>query len=301
MIFDKTGTLTAGRPVLVESIALGKVSTEDALKFAAAIEQGSEHPLGQALHEAAAGAELPPATDFRAYTGQGMEASINGRRMRIGKPEFAGDGLELPRELSEWVATGDTVIALADVDGWLAGFRLADKPRESAASAVAILHELGLRLAVLSGDAASAVEKVTKQLGIEFGQGGMTPEAKHDYIHSMQRDGTVVAMVGDGVNDAPVLAQAHVSIAMGGGTDLARSQADIVLLSDDLRQLAQGVTLARRALRVIRQNLAWAFAYNLLAIPLAMTGHITPWMAGIGMSASSLLVVLNALRLQDKD
>jgi Cu2+-exporting ATPase len=142
------------------------------------------------------------------------------------------------------------------------------------------------------------VEYTAKLLGIDIAVGGMTPEAKHEHLHALQQEGAIVAMVGDGVNDAPVLAQAHVSVAMGGGTDLARSQADVVLLGDDLRQLAAGVALARRTLRIIRQNLAWAFGYNLLAIPLAMAGLVTPWMAGIGMSASSLLVVLNALRLQ---
>jgi Cu2+-exporting ATPase len=126
----------------------------------------------------------------------------------------------------------------------------------------------------------------------------MSPEDKHVFLRTAQEGGATVAMVGDGVNDAPVLAQAHVSVAMGGGTDLARGQADVVLLSDDLRHLTDGVALARRTLAIIRQNLAWAFAYNVVAIPLAMAGWITPWMAGIGMSASSLLVVLNALRLQ---
>ena len=139
------------------------------------------------------------------------------------------------------------------------------------------------------------------KLGIQDRHGGMPPEGKHEFVQALQARGRTVAMVGDGVNDAPVLAQAHVSVAMGGGTDLARSQADVVLLSEGPMHLAGAVVLARRTLSIIRQNLAWAFAYNVIAIPLAMSGWVTPWMAGIGMSASSLLVVLNALRLQRPD
>ena len=150
----------------------------------------------------------------------------------------------------------------------------------------------------MSGDTPSTVAKVAADLGIPVAHGGMSPEAKHAAIVELEGSGAIVAMVGDGVNDAPVLAQAHVSIAMGGGTDLARSQGDVVLLSDNIEHLAVGLAIAKRCLRIIRQNLAWAFFYNLAAIPLAMSGLITPWMAGIGMSASSLLVVLNALRLQ---
>jgi len=127
---------------------------------------------------------------------------------------------------------------------------------------------------------------------------GVSPQGKHDYVRRLQAEGAVVAMVGDGINDAPVLAQAQVSIAMGGGSQLARTQADLVLLSENLEHLSRGFLLARRSLRVIRQNLWWAFAYNLIALPLAITGFVTPWMAGIGMSGSSLLVVLNSLRLQ---
>jgi Cu2+-exporting ATPase len=151
----------------------------------------------------------------------------------------------------------------------------------------------------MSGDSSAAVGRVAQSLGIVAWEGGMTPERKHEAISRLQAGGALVAMVGDGVNDAPVLAQAHVSIAMGGGTDLARSQADIVLLSDNLCQLAAGLAVARRTLRIIRQNLGWAFVYNSMAIPLAMAGWVTPWMAGVGMSASSLLVVVNALRLQE--
>jgi Cu2+-exporting ATPase len=298
-VFDKTGTLTEGRPVLVETLALGAMTPHEALRLAAAIEQGSEHSLGRALRNAASG-DLPEIADARAHTGHGMEAKAAGRLLRIGTPEFVGalHGKAAPQQVAAWMESGDTVVAMGDADDWQAWFRFADKPRAEAAQAVATLREHGLRVSVLSGDAEATVARTAATLGIDMGLGGMTPEAKHAYIHRLQQQGAVVAMVGDGVNDAPVLAQAHVSVAMGGGTDLARSQSDVVLLADDLRQLAAGVLLAKRTLRIIRQNLAWAFAYNILAIPLAMLGWVTPWMAGIGMSASSLLVVLNALRLQ---
>jgi Cu2+-exporting ATPase len=162
------------------------------------------------------------------------------------------------------------------------------------------LRGAGRQISILSGDTSAAVAEVAAQLGVADARGGLSPEAKHARIMELQQGGAIVAMVGDGVNDAPVLAQAQVSIAMGGGTDLARKQADIVLLTDDLTRLAQGVAVSRRTLAIVRQNLAWAFAYNLLAIPLAMAGMVTPWMAGIGMSGSSLLVVANALRLQGR-
>jgi Cu2+-exporting ATPase len=298
-VFDKTGTLTEGRPVLVETLATGNLAAADAVCLAAAIEQGSEHSLGRALRDAALG-NLPEVADVRSHTGHGMEATAAGRAVRIGTSGFVGElhSQPEPSEVAAWMAAGDTVVALGDAQGWLAWFRFADKPRAGAAEMVALLRELGLRISVLSGDATETVARTAAALGIDRSVGGMTPEAKHAYLHDLQEGGAVVAMVGDGVNDAPVLAQAHVSVAMGGGTDLARSQSDVVLLGDDLRQLAAGVALARRTARIIRENLAWAFAYNLLAIPLAMAGWVTPWMAGIGMSASSLLVVLNALRLQ---
>jgi Cu2+-exporting ATPase len=303
-VFDKTGTLTEGRPALMETVALGRLSVEQSLALAAEIETGSEHPVGRALTAAAAQlAERWTAGvhGIRAATGQGIEAEWHGASVRLGHPRFVGAVCpdNLPAIFQEWQARGDTVVALgATKDGWLAVFRLADKARDGAAQAVAVLRTLGIEVSALSGDAPEAVTRVAGALGIASASGGMTPEGKHEAICQLQAQGKTVAMVGDGVNDAPVLAQAHVSIAMGGGTDLARSQADIILLSNDLRHLAGGVTIARRAMKIIRQNLAWAFIYNLAAIPLAMVGWVTPWLAGIGMSFSSLLVVLNALRLQ---
>ena len=302
-VFDKTGTLTEGRPVLLEVLATGPLPASQALALAAALEAGSEHPIGRALRDAATDAQLPSVSDVLARTGKGIEASVGGRKVRIGTPDFVEElhGEPLPAQADSWSVGGDTVIALADDTGWIACFRMVDALRAGTTDALSVLAGHGLKLTVLSGDTPATVARTASALGVADGVGGMAPEGKHDHIHRMQAAGAVVAMVGDGVNDAPVLAQAHVSVAMGGGTDLARSQADVVLLNDDLRQLAGGVLLARRTLAIIRQNLVWAFAYNFLAIPLAMAGLITPWMAGIGMSASSLLVVLNALRLQDKE
>jgi Cu2+-exporting ATPase len=302
-VFDKTGTLTEGRPVLVETLALDRVAAPAALSMAARMEFGSEHPIGRALREAAGDLPAVPAGDIRdihVVTGQGVEARLAAGRLRLGNPEFAAalSGMALPSAPGSWLAGGDMVVALADDNGWLAFFRLSDRPRAGAVEALAALKAQGIELSALSGDAPATVAKVATDLGIASARGAMSPEGKHDAIRRLQDTGALVAMVGDGVNDAPVLAQAHVSIAMGGGTDLARSQGDVVLLSNDLGNLSTGVAVARKTLRVIRQNLVWAFAYNLIAIPLAMAGWIAPWMAGIGMSASSLLVVLNALRLQ---
>jgi Cu2+-exporting ATPase len=300
-VFDKTGTLTAGRPVVVQTLARWRLGGDAALGLAATLEEGSEHAIGRALREAAAGRSAPgEVTDTRARTGQGIEACWQGRPLRLGSLDFAatGHGQEPPVEAGEWLAAGDSVVALADDAGWLALFRLTDTAREGAAAAIAELRAMGIRIAVFSGDSQGAVARIAADLDVADARGGMMPEHKHQAIKALQDAGATVAMVGDGVNDAPVLAQAHVSIAMGGGTDLARSQGDVVLLSNDLTHLAEGVAMARRTLAIIRQNLVWAFVYNITAVPLAMAGWITPWLAGIGMSASSLLVVLNALRLQ---
>jgi len=308
-VFDKTGTLTEGRLTLVETLPLGGLSADDALGMAAALEQGSEHPIGRALRLAAeineSALQAAPLDALRAVTGQGVEArfgGLGGQMLRIGTPDYAGalHGQPLPGAALRWCDREGvgSVIALANAAGWLALFRLQDTLRTQAPALIAALRAQGMRLTILSGDTPAAVAQVAARLGVDDALGGQSPEAKYAFIKQLQQRGAVVAMVGDGVNDAPVLAQAQVSIAMGGGTDLARKQADIVLLAQDMMPLAHAVTLAQRTLRIVRQNLAWAFAYNLLAIPLAMLGIITPWMAGIGMSASSLLVVLNALRLQ---
>ncbi|MBE2262212.1 MAG: cadmium-translocating P-type ATPase, partial [Burkholderiaceae bacterium] len=299
-IFDKTGTLTVGRPSVVAWRVGPDHGEADVFACVRALEQASEHPLGKALLLKVSAGETAPVRNLRAVTGKGIEAQLDGRPLRIGVPAFVAElhGQSLPEEMADWLAAGDSVVALGDATGWQAWFRIADALRPGAIQALDGLRALGVRLTILSGDAPQTVAAVAQELRVHDHHGGMTPEGKHAYLGEVQARGATVAMVGDGVNDAPVLAQAHVSVAMGGGTELARGQADVVLLSDDPVHLVNGVLLARRALAIIRQNLLWAFTYNFVAIPLAMAGWITPWMAGIGMSASSLLVVLNALRLQ---
>ncbi len=204
----------------------------------------------------------------------------------------------MPNEAETWLESGDTVVALGDAQHCLALFRIGDEIRPESAALVAELRAAGKHVVLLSGDAENVARRVADVLGIDDVQAGVTPQGKHDCVMGLQAAGGVVAMVGDGVNDAPVLAQAQVSVAMGGGAQLARTQSDFVLLSENLDHLRHGLRRARRTLQVIRQNLWWSFAYNFVALPLAIAGYVTPWIAGIGMSASSLLVVLNSLRIQ---
>jgi Cu2+-exporting ATPase len=285
---------------LLEVLPLGRLDRDASLALAAALEQASEHPIGAALRQAAAGEVLPLVDALVNEPGCGVSAVQAGRRVRLGRPDHvvALHGKPLPEYARSLPGGGDTVIGLGDETGWIALFRLGDDPRPEAAAMVSALRAAGRQVALLTGDAAPAARRVALALGIDEVEANASPQAKHDYVRGLQTSGAVVAMVGDGVNDAPVLAQAQVSVAMGGGSQLARTQADLVLLSENLDHLRRGILVARRSLRVIRQNLWWSFAYNLVVLPLAMSGFITPWMAGIGMSGSSLLVVANSLRLQ---
>jgi Cu2+-exporting ATPase len=180
-------------------------------------------------------------------------------------------------------------------------FRLGDELRPEARPLIEALKASGRKIVLLTGDSPAVAQRVATTLGIADVRAGVTPQGKHDCVRALQADGAVVAMVGDGVNDAPVLAQAQVSVAMGGGAQLARTQADFILLSENLDHLRRGLLRGQKTLRIIRQNLWWSFAYNFVALPLAIAGFVTPWLAGIGMSASSLLVVLNSLRIQRLD
>lgn len=301
-VFDKTGTLTMGRLQLVDIIPLRDVDAQRALLIAAALEQGSEHAVAQGIRAALpADCALDSVADLLAVTGRGVEGRVDGKRMRLGRVAFAQ---ELHGKLLRAEPESETVVttvALADEQGWVALFGLTDVLRPQAAELIQELRSAGIRVSLLSGDEPATVDRFASLLGIDDVHGGVSPQGKHAFIEGLQRDGRIVAMVGDGVNDAPVLARAQVSIAMGGGTELARNQGDIVLLSERLDALMHGRLLAKRAEHIIRQNLWWSFGYNFVAIPLAMFGLITPWMAGIGMSSSSLLVVLNALRLQRRN
>jgi len=238
--------------------------------------------------------EGAPVLRVSSATGAGIEARIGGHRYRIGSPAFA---LELTGGTPAAQSGGDTVVSLASESGLLASFRLADALRSEAAGVVDALKKMGVAVHLLSGDAEGATQDAAARVGIGEVRARATPERKLQYVAQLQRQGRKVAMVGDGINDAPVLARAGVSLAMGGGTRLAQAQADVLLLSGTLVALPEALVCARLALRIVRQNIAWAFAYNLLALPLAVSGWLTPWAAAIGMSGSSLLVVLNALRL----
>jgi Cu2+-exporting ATPase len=301
VVFDKTGTLTSGRLSLIGVVPLSAAGSEASLALAAALERGSEHPIARALLAAATGVQTPLAEEIRNHPGRGVEARVGGRRVRLGSPAFAAELAHraLPEELV-FAADDVTVVVLADEEGYLALLALGDAPRSGAARLVRELEAAGKTVVLLSGDRQRTVAHIARALGIGTAVGEAGPETKLAFVRELQARGAVVAMVGDGVNDAPVLAQAQVSIAMGGGTDLAHTSADMVLLADDIGRLAAACAKSRDAMRIIRQNLAWAAVYNAVAIPLAAAGWVTPLAAGVGMAVSSLAVVLNALRLQDR-
>jgi Cu2+-exporting ATPase len=290
MVFDKTGTLTEGRLSVRRVVPRAGRQATEVSAIAAALEVGAEHPVARALRAGVAVGLV--ASDIRNTPGQGIVGTIAGRVYHLGAPRFVAVS-DTPPDTE----AGESWVALADADGLLAWFALADTPRVDAAQSIALLQRLGLRMHLLSGDTQGAVQATAQKLGIADWRAGAVPEDKLAYVKALQQQGRIVAMVGDGINDAPVLAAAQVSIAMGEGTDVAQAAADMVMLGGHLTALADGVALARKTRRVIGQNLVWALAYNLVAIPAAALGLVTPWMAGIGMSASSLLVVLNALRL----
>ena len=296
-VFDKTGTLTSGRMVLAGIRTLGVESSAQCLALAAALESWSEHPVGRALVAAANGVH-PVASAVSVVTGQGVEGRVGGRLLRIGRPEYVAalHGQALPADM-DCVPDAIAAVALGDEEGWIALFLLDDVVRHDAPALVRDLAAGGAHVALLSGDRRQRVAHTAFELGIADHAGEASPAEKLAYVEKLQAQGAVVAMIGDGVNDAPVLSRAQVSIALGSGTELAQVSADIILLTDRLEALAGTVRAARRTLRVIRQNLGWAMAYNAVALPLAMAGLVTPLVAAIGMSASSLLVVLNALRL----
>lgn len=295
VVFDKTGTLTYGKPVLQRTVALADMDESRCLALAASLEQASEHPLAQSFLNRVARSELIAVQDAQNLPGKGVSGTIGGARYTLGSAALSGlASATLPAGLPE----GATLVWLCDERRALAVFAISDGLRPQARELVEQLKAAGARVTMLSGDAAAAVSHAAAETGIESWRAALRPEEKLAALREFQRRGDVVAMVGDGVNDAPVLAGADVSIAMGGGTQVARASSDIVLLTESLPDIGRALQTGHASIAVMRQNFAWAIAYNLLALPFAAAGMIPPWLASIGMSASSLVVVLNAMRLR---
>jgi Cu2+-exporting ATPase len=282
VVFDKTGTLSDGQPKIERVEPMSSLPADAALRIAAALEHGSRHPIARAFD--GVGSALG-AQQVRSVPGQGVSGLVDGREWRLGRAGFAAG------------AADDDAVWLGDGHVAIARFHLRERPRADAATALAQLRAQGLSVGLCSGDAASPVQRFADALGITQPLARQTPEQKLAHARALQQDGHVVAMVGDGLNDAPVLAGADVSLAMADGAALAQRAADLVITGGALQRVPQVIDLARRTHRIIRQNLAWAIGYNLLALPLAAAGMVTPWIAALGMALSSLLVTLNALRL----
>ncbi len=282
LVFDKTGTLGDGEPALADIATFTGMTRDEALRIATALERDSTHPLAKAFAGASA---APQAFDVVAHAGIGIEGTVDGRHWRLGRAPFACG------------QDDDDALWLGDGERAFARFEVRERPRDDAATALSALRAQAIEVRLLSGDGQAAVRRFADALGIGPAFARQTPERKLEAVRALQAQGHAVAMVGDGINDAPVLAGADVAIAIGDGAALATRNADLVLASPSLLRIPQAIALARRSRAVIRQNLAWALGYNLLALPLAALGLVTPWLAALGMALSSLTVTLNALRL----
>ena len=298
VVFDKTGTLTEGKPQLQSLSLLGSLPRDAVLGIAAGMEAGSAHPLAQAIIVAASvdAVTAVQADSVTHHAGRGLEAQVGDQTYRLGTASFVSEiaGGRPPVEDS----AGISPVYLGSTSGWLACFALSDSLKSDAQSVVSYFRSQARRVVLLSGDSPAIVAQVAASLQMDEAHGGMLPDQKLAYVQRLQQQGAVVVMVGDGINDAAVLRGADVSFAMGSGAALAQSHADAVLLSAKLSSLLDASVAATACMRVVRQNLTWATLYNLLAIPAAAFGLLTPWMAGLGMSLSSALVVANALRLE---
>ncbi|MDZ4231069.1 MAG: copper-translocating P-type ATPase, partial [Dehalococcoidales bacterium] len=311
IIFDKTGTLTKGEPSVTDVIALGNFSENEVLRLAAVAEKNSEHPLGEAIVRGARKRGLEPedTEKFAAIPGHGVTAQLNGRNILLGNRKLMAesgvslDGLLPTAEKLE--QEGKTVMFVA-VDRKPGGIvAVADTLKETSAVAVDELHRLGLQVAMITGDNRRTAEAIARQVGIDHVLAEVLPEDKANEVKKLQSQGIKVAMVGDGINDAPALAQADVGIAIGSGTDVAKETGHVILIKDDLLDVVAGIQVGRATLRKIKENLFWAFGYNTLAIPLGMgilypffAQVVSPELAALLMATSSLSVTLNTLRMR---
>jgi len=295
VVLDKTGTLTTGVMTVVH-----RVGDDEAVGLAGALESGSTHPIARAVtaYAEAHGADVADAESHTAVRGDGVVGTVSGREVRVGRPEWVGLDEPWWSQADAWRRDGLTTIAVS-VDGEVRGLlAVGDEVRATSRQAVASLRELGLEPVMVTGDAEPVARAVAAAVGIERVIADARPEDKVAEVLRLHGSGRVVAVVGDGINDAAALAAADLGIAMGGGTDVAIEAADITLLRDDLRTAGDAVRLSRATLRTIKQNLGWAFGYNIAAIPLAAAGLLTPMIAGLAMALSSVCVVANSLRLR---
>jgi Cu+-exporting ATPase len=305
VVFDKTGTLTLGKPMVTDLEPLASLSEPEVLQLAGSLEHGSEHPLAAAIAEAVAARhlELLPLEQFEAQVGEGITARESGSVIWFGNRSLASRFLpRLPdpveSQLAGFEAQGKTAMLLGRADQILGVIAVADTVRPEARQAVALLRRRGVRVIMLSGDNRTTAESMAKLVGIEEVIAEVRPADKAGTIKALQQAGQVVAMVGDGVNDAPALATANIGIAIGSGSDVAKEAGDIILIRNDVRLVVSAIGLSRATMRKIRQNLFWAFIYNGIGIPIAALGWLNPMIAGAAMALSSLSVILNSSLLR---
>ena len=302
VIFDKTGTLTEGRPRVARLSATG--SDDNLLTVAASVQRGSEHPLARAMLERASELDLRtlPPREFEAVPGLGAHAVVDGKEVRLGNAAFVGSHVAIDAasrtRASDWEREGTTVVFVAESNRLLGLVGIDDPIRDTAAAAINALRDIGVRTTMLSGDSEAVARRVAETVGIGDVRGGVRPDEKARVVEQMTAAGRVVGMVGDGINDAPALASANVGFALGGGTDIAMETASVTLMRSDPRMVAGAIAASRATFRKIKQNLFWAFAYNVVCIPLAALGLLSPTIAAAAMALSSVSVVGNSLLLR---